>query len=893
MARENTALVAFNRGRVSQLALARTDIKRIALSAETMTNWVPRVLGSMSLRAGLGYLGSSKSDNTARYVPFVFSTDDTALVELTALVMRVWISDTVLTRVSVSTAITNGEFLTDVSGWTDDDEAGGTSSWDAGYLRLVGDGTAAAIRTQSVTVAAADQNVEHALRIVVNRGPVTLRVGSTSGGDDYITETELGTGIHSLAFTPTGSPVYVRFLSRLERIIYVDSCTIEAAGVVELTSPWPAAALDDIRYDQSGDVIFLACDGYQQRRIERRRARSWSIVTYYAEDGPFRTENTGPITLTPSSLTGNANLTASAALFRSTHVGALFRVTSVGQSVTGSVTSIASTFTSPIRVTGVSPERTFTIVISGTWTGTVVLQRSLTSASGPWSDVAGKSWTANTTETYDDALDNQIVWYQLGCKASGWGSGTISLSLSIATGSITGIGRVISFSTSVLVSVEILSAFGGTTASDIWSEGRWSDYRGWPSAVAFAEGRLWWAGKDFLDGSVSDAFTSFDDTFEGDAGPIARSIGSGPVDTINWLLSSQRLLVGTEGSEIVAKASTQDEPITPTACSLRAVSTQGSAAVQAVKIDKRGVYVQRGGTRVMELSIGDDLEYGSTDLTLLCPEIGTPSITRMAVQRQPDTRIHAMRSDGTVALGVFDKAESVLCWCDIETDGDVEDVVILPGDDGTGEDSVYYLVKRTINGSTKRYLERWALESQCIGATLNRQADSFVVWTGSSSTTITGLSHLEGESVVVWAGGKDLGTYTVTSGQITGVSESVTSAVIGVAYEAAFKSSKLSRAQGGTALTQPKRISHLGLVLVNAHYQGLQYGPDSATLEDMPLVENGTAVASNTVHATYDEMSFEFPGRWDTDSRLYLKAMAPRPCTVLAAIMSVETHDRT
>ena len=58
MARENTALVAFNRGRVSQLALARTDIKRIALSAETMTNWVPRVLGSMSLRAGLGYLGS-------------------------------------------------------------------------------------------------------------------------------------------------------------------------------------------------------------------------------------------------------------------------------------------------------------------------------------------------------------------------------------------------------------------------------------------------------------------------------------------------------------------------------------------------------------------------------------------------------------------------------------------------------------------------------------------------------------------------------------------------------------------------------------------------------------------------------------------------------------------
>src|SRR5690606_39871563 len=55
---------------------------------------------------------------------------------------------------------------------------------------LLGTGTNAAIRDQEITVT--ETGTEHALRIVVARGPVILRVGSTSGGDDYITETTLG-----------------------------------------------------------------------------------------------------------------------------------------------------------------------------------------------------------------------------------------------------------------------------------------------------------------------------------------------------------------------------------------------------------------------------------------------------------------------------------------------------------------------------------------------------------------------------------------------------------------------------------------------------------------------------------------------------------------------------
>src|SRR6187455_2133860 len=111
------------------------------MSAEEQCNWISRTLGPMSVRPGFGYLGATKSNAAARFLPFVFSTDDTALVELTDSVMRVWVDDALITRPSVSTAITNGTFTTDLSSWTDVDEVGGTSVWrTGGYMALTGDG---------------------------------------------------------------------------------------------------------------------------------------------------------------------------------------------------------------------------------------------------------------------------------------------------------------------------------------------------------------------------------------------------------------------------------------------------------------------------------------------------------------------------------------------------------------------------------------------------------------------------------------------------------------------------------------------------------------------------------------------------------------------------------
>lgn len=890
MSKSMNAMLTFQRGILSRLGLARIDLARTALSAEIMSNWMCRILGSMSLRPGLEYTGATKNNNKSRSLPFVFSITDTARIEITAGVLRVWVDDELVSRGAVTAAVTNGSFTSNVTGWTDSDESGATSQWQTGgYLALLGNGTNAAIRDQQVTVN--ESNSQHALRITIARGPVTLRVGSTSGGDDYVSERTLGTGVYSLAFTPT-SNFHIRLSNRESYTTLVDSVAVEAAGTMEFTVPWQEADLLSIRYVQSGSVIYEACRGYQQRIIARHGAGSWSVSVYEATDGPFRAINATPVTITPSALSGDITLTASKSLFKTTHVGALWRVDSVGQTVNDSFAS-DNDFSGEIRVTGVEGQRAFGIQITGVWVGTLTLQYSVAEP-GNWVDV--ESYTVPTSKSYNDTLDNQIIYYRIGIKTGNYTSGTATISLSFTSGSISGIARITAYSSPTVVSAVVLQDFGATTASSDWWEGQWSDFRGWPSAVSLHEGRIWMGGNDKILGTISDDFTGYDDGFEGDGGPISRNIGEGPVENINWMMSLGRLIIGTESSSaninpvrmeansiLSARSNSFDEPLTPTNFNLKYANTTG-------------IYVDQSGTRLM--SVGYDLQandYLATDLTMLAPDIAGDGFTALGVQKSPDPRVSAPIEDGTVVVLVYDKLEDVRGLIKVESPGAsgfIEDVCVLPA---IGEDEVYYTVRRTINGSTVRYHEKMARLSECRGGTLNKQADSFIVYSGAATTTITGLGHLEGEEVVAWANGKDLGTYTVAGGQITGLtsaatgeSEAVTGAIVGLSYEALWKSGKQSIATAlGVPLNQDKRIDSIGLILADTHRDGLYYGPDFDNLDPLPLEEDGEAVEDDTVHEAYDKPMITFPGEWTTDARFCLKATAPRPCTVLSCVVSM------
>lgn len=904
MPKQKASTLSFNRGLLSLLGCARVDIARYSLSAEVFVNWMPRVLGSMMLRPGLRYLGTTRSNAKAKTVPFIFSVDDFAQLEITEGIMRVRVGsgDQLIARPTVTAVVTNGDFTTDLTGWTDSDEAGATSAHHpSGHLSLVGTGTNAAIRDQQVTVT--ETGTEHSLRIVIERGPVVLRIGSSAGGDQYISETSLGTGTHSLSFTPTGN-FHIRLQNSRIPASLVNSINVESDGFMEVPVPWQEEDLPYLRYVPSGDVIYVACAGFQQRKIERRGTRSWSVVRYEPEDGPFRTVNTTPITITPSGITGDITLTASKALFKSTNVGSLYRLPSTGQLVTAAI-SAEDTFTDPIRVSGIDSQRIFQVTISGTWTATVTLQYSV-GEPGAWVDA--KDWTGNVTnENYDDGLDNEIIYYRIGVKAGDFTSDTANVQLSYASGSILGVVRVTGYTNETTVSAAVLKALGGTTGTREWQESAWSDRRGWPSAVSLHEGRVWWPGKDKIQGSESDGYEDFDDETEGDAGPISRSIGEGPVDLIHWALSLGRLILGTASNSaniaalridgnnpIAARSDSFDEPLTPTNFNLKYTSTSG-------------VFVDRSAQRLYEISYDvNSVDFKTDDLSLLTPDLNVAGIIGIAVQHKPDVRIHCWRADGTVGVLVFDRAENVICWLEVETDGIVEDVSVLPGAE---EDRVYYVVKRTVNGETVRYLERWAMESQCTGRPGARHADAHIIYSGIATMTISDLDHLEGEEVVAWgwntvnpftdqdgnAIGRDFGTFTVEDGEIT-LPVAVTDACVGLAYEARWKSMKAAfGAAMGTPLNQIKRIDQIGFILLNTHGQGLQYGDnfdemDGLPQDDLPKDANDEP-DTNHIFDHYDLPMTEFDNDWGTDPRICLKAAAPRPCTVAAATISMQVNE--
>jgi hypothetical protein len=982
MGKLNALWHAFSTGEVSTSALARVDHEKLRLAAEIQENFFPHVIGKGQARPGTGYIGTSYTNAKARYLPFIKSPTDTALIECTSALLRFWVSDALVTRGSVTSTVSNSTFatasatitmtqanpcvvtwtshgfsadqpvsfesttnvlagtlvegtvyyvktvltgntftiaatvggtaidtssaastgtLTGYAGWGVAASAGATVTISGGVIAM-----SAAARGSTTTVkqaiATSNASSEHALRIIVTQGTVLLRAGSSDGGADYVTETSLGVGTHSIAFTPTASPYYITFGTRTNVVAKIDSCVVEGAGTLTLPAPWSEADLPLIRIYQSQDVVFMACASWQPRKIERRNSgRSWSIVKYEPDDGPFITADTNRIRMTLGAAYGITTLTASAPTFTASHVGSLVRVFPEGQNYTFNLAA-QDTYTEAVRLAGVGNANDHTWAVSGTWAGTISRQVNYDSGTEGFTTANTIVVNSSGTEAVGADHDNVVFYVRYGFKTGEYTSGVATINLTNTGGGKAGVARITAYTSSTSVDVQILSPPGSLVSTANWQMGAWSDVAGWPSSVGFFDGRLFWGGLDKFWGSESDDYYAFNLDDQGDSGSIQRAVATGgTVNAIRWMLPLHRLILGASGAEVSVRSSSLDEPLTPTNVSLKDAATQGVAAISPIKMDGRGIYIHRDGLQSFEVTLegGSNDDYQANSLMLLNDTIGGDGFVSLAIQRSPQTYIWHVRADGQCVNLLYDVKEKSSGWFRFiaapATAGAavIEDVVVLPS---ANNDRVYLSVRRTINGSTVRYLEKLARHSEAIGSAANYMADSYITVAGPI-TTVTGLTHLIGETVVAWGTTNGVTgpigtTYTVNgSGEIT-LPSSATNVCVGLAYTWRYKSAKLAYGAGnGTALLQPKRVATIGLVGENIHPNGLQYGADFTTMYSMPRVERGQALTTTTMQTTYDEPSFAFGGIWDTDSRVCLKGSAPYPCTVNAMVLGIESNE--
>jgi hypothetical protein len=982
MAAENAALYAFNAGEVDKRSLGRVDVAKLRLAASCQVNWMPWIVGPMMLRPGLLHVGEVLNDSPARLLPFVFAVanNDTALLEFTNLGFRIWVGEQLVTRPAVATVVADPTFggggLWSTTGTTD----GCTAAVSGGIATLTAQAQGGLARIQqTIAVAPGDIGKEHGLRVVVSNGPVTVRAGTSFGDDSYITQTVLDTGTHCLAFTPTGG-VFLQIESSDQWSKTLSSVTIDPAGPLAVPTLVATSSLKLIRQDQSGDIIFGAVYGQQQFQVQRRSAHGWSFSVYRSGDGPFAQQAAAVANLTPSQEYGNGNIQSDRPVFNSNQVGMLVRLFQTGQT-NATVLGGLNAATAPVRVVGVGTvARNYTWTVAGTFTGTITLERSFDGPTSGFNAVstvtAAGTIPSNTGTGSTPNLDNVIAWERL--RFSAYTNGSAQVSSNYAGGGGFGIARVTGFVSPTQVNVEILENFVSLSGTQDWAFSEWSTDAGWPTSVCFHEGRLGWYGyQAWL--SASNGYTSFAEIDNqgnavGDSGPIDVAFGSGPIDVVSWGLSLTRLLLGREKSIASVRSSNFDQPVTPADIVIRDCSVEGAARIQAFKLGKRGIFVQQSGARVYELAFDPrEMDYGSSDLTRLNFDIGKAGFVDGDVQIQPDMQIWLPRGDGMAACLLRDFDDDVTAWWRVMTLGVIENVAVVP-QDGI-EDLVYFVVRRTINGTTRRFIERLAPRANCVGGVINAQADCHALYQGAPTATVS-VPHLPMMPIVVWADGEAIGggvtdasgnlampdgklhsnyvaglggvrvigttsnlleggvapdqIFTQLSNSLTvgaqyngypaevfadlgpsdaplhvgsivvangaialpnGAQASIIVAFLG--FIAPFMSAKLAyAAQMGSAITQTKKVDHVGLVMLDTYFQGVQYGQRFDVLDDLPQIESEEEVPAGTIWPEYDAPMIELPGEWNTDARLCLVAQAPNPAMISNAIIAVKTNEK-
>ena len=399
----------------------------------------------------------------------------------------------------------------------------------------------------------------------------------------------------------------------------------------------------------------------------------------------------------------------------------------------------------------------------------------------------------------------------------------------------------------------------------------------YPGAVGYFEGRRVFAGSPqqpqnvWLTRTGTEADLSYHLPLQPDD-RISRRIDSHEASTIRHVVALDHLLLLTSSAEFRVSPVNTDA-LTPDSFGARPQSYVGASLVRPQVVDNVVVYCAARGGHVRQLGYQAIAQaFVPGDLSLRAEHLFHGlELVDGAYQKAPLPVLWFVSSSGTLLGLTYVPEESVAAWHQHPTDGTFESVACVA--EGQ-EDHVYVVVRRTIGGVQKRFVERMA-SHQVAAAADAVFVDSAVTYSGAATATITGLAHLEGKEVAILADGAVHARRTVSGGQVT-LTKAASKVHVGLPFTSELVTLpmliEIDAAGGG----RPKNLAKAYVRVIESGRFLL--GPADGRLD--PSAPAGTAIASGQVEAT-------LPGSWNLDGQLAVRQQDPLPLTVVAMVLEV------
>ena len=542
-------------------------------------------------------------------------------------------------------------------------------------------------------------------------GGVSNRSGST-----FIQEVKDSTkSVRLISFIYNSDQTYVLEFGQLYMRVYKDSEPVETGPSVpyELVTPYSALEVGTLKFVQSTDTITLVHPNHRPADLVRLADDNWTLA-----DINFLPEVGYPSTVAVAAGAGSANV------YR-------YIVTAIDDITGEESLNGTNALAGAITVTDITQTNPAVVTMSGSHlllTGDKVVIESLTGMvelNGVFTvtQTGGTTFELDNTDTSDYAawsLGGTTIFNGIVATSSDVPELTTPNTVSWAkpTGANIKEYNIYKESNGVF---GLLGITTGLTFKDIGSDpatqftppvgaNPFLGSNNYPSIVTYIQQRLAFANtnnktEDIYMSKIGQFknFTSSSPSRADDS--IQFNMAGRQVNAVKSMVDLGRLVILTNGGEWTAEG--EGGFITPTTINAKQYSYNGSGSLDPIVIDGNAIYQQARGTILRDLGYDYETEtYKGNDLTLFSAHLFDGfTFTDWAYQQIPHSILWVVRSDGILLGMTYIRAHQVLAWHRHDLGGQVENITVVP--EGT-QDVVYVTVKRTINGSVVKYVERLA-----------------------------------------------------------------------------------------------------------------------------------------------------------------------------------------